>query len=462
MPVGDPYAVTLERQVPPGPFFVVRNVEWDGMRASHQGADLGSGEAGAVVRAAAAGLVVRTADHGEHGGYGTHVVLAHRLPEGVLAYSVYAHLRLGSIRVKPGRFVPAGAPLGRVGMTGRASAPHLHFEIRIARDPRERWEFADVEDPLAFIEERLPAHRADTTGVAAYLEWAEFAALLPAGARGDDALTRERWWRMLAAAARGPLLDPAASGLSLHDSLVGAGVLRREVIPGDPRLAPTWTELARDLARVRRTGVRTGPGPLRRARHELVCASQLGASTPARHASALSARAGTPSLTDAVVLLADVAGPVPEPPAPKPAAKRASAGGVAKAATPAGVAGPSPAVRGVQARPVPGQAAGRIARGARSAGSQARADSIAPAIPAGPRPAGTEARASSPDSKRSTAVRSARSAPRPDTAGAGARPPRGPSPRTRPVKAAADSLPAPPPPPAATDSGPGRSPRGYR
>jgi len=106
MPVGDPYQVYEDRPRTPGPFFIVRGVAWEGERASHQGADLGSGSAGALVRAAASGVVVSVEDHGDHGGYGTHVVLAHRLPEGMLAYTVYAHLKEYSPRVKAGQCVP--------------------------------------------------------------------------------------------------------------------------------------------------------------------------------------------------------------------------------------------------------------------------------------------------------------------------------------------------------------------
>jgi murein DD-endopeptidase MepM/ murein hydrolase activator NlpD len=410
MPVGDPYAVSLERQPAPGPFFVVRNVEWDGMRASHQGADLGSGEAGAVVRAAAAGLVVRAADQGEYGGYGTHVVLAHRLPEGVLAYSVYAHLRTGSIRVKAGRFVQAGAPLGRVGMTGRASAPHLHFEIRVGRDPGERWEFADVEDPLAFIEERLPAHRADSAGVAAYLEWGEYAALLPPGSQGDETLTREHWWRMLAVAARGPLLDPASNAAGLRDSLLGNGVLAGP--PGDARSATGWAELAHDLNRARRKGLRVGPAPFRRARHETVCGAHFGEAAPSRRTSALSGRAGTPTLTDAVLLLADLAGPVPEPTAPKAPVRAKAPGGAVVLAKGTG----RPAVTaGLAGARTPGAKAGPDSL---AAGSRARpaADPVRRAGPAKPRSDSLAARA------RATPAAAPRSAPsRPDTSGRGGR-----------------------------------------
>src|SRR5262249_59101627 len=82
MPVGDPYQVyeTDARPHAPAPFFILRGVAWEGERASHQGVDLASGSAGALVRAAAAGVVIQVADHGPARGYGTHVVLPHRLP----------------------------------------------------------------------------------------------------------------------------------------------------------------------------------------------------------------------------------------------------------------------------------------------------------------------------------------------------------------------------------------------
>ncbi len=316
MPVGDAYAVSLERPAPPGQFYVLRSVEWEGDRATHQGADLGSGKSGSIVRAAAAGVVVSIADHGPHGGYGTHVVLAHRLPEGTLAYTVYAHMRLGSIRVRPGRIVQAGTPLGRVGATGRATTPHLHFEVRMPADPEERWEFARVEDPLAFVDERLPSHRGDSSGVATYLEWAEFAALLSSGARGDDILTRDAWWRMLAAGLKGPIRDLTLPPRELRDSLVVASVLPAADAELTTGVAVEWAELASDLGRARARGMRTGNGPLRKARHRKLIEAEFGSPTPLVRLSALSARPGKPSLAEAVLLLADLAGPAPEPPKP--------------------------------------------------------------------------------------------------------------------------------------------------
>ena len=42
----------------------------------------------------------------------------------------YCHLRQGSVRVRPGDRVQAGAPLGMVGHSGKAEFPHLHFTVR--------------------------------------------------------------------------------------------------------------------------------------------------------------------------------------------------------------------------------------------------------------------------------------------------------------------------------------------
>jgi biotin carboxyl carrier protein len=44
-------------------------------------------------------------------------------------YAVYAHLQPGSLRVKVGDTVKAGAPLAKIGNTGPSLGPHLHFGL---------------------------------------------------------------------------------------------------------------------------------------------------------------------------------------------------------------------------------------------------------------------------------------------------------------------------------------------
>jgi murein DD-endopeptidase MepM/ murein hydrolase activator NlpD len=98
-------------------------------RAPHAGLDI-KAPAGQAVRAPAAGVVVLTGDFFFSGNA---VFLAHG--EGVV--SLFAHL--SKVAVKQGQVVKAGDLLGNVGMTGRATGPHLHWSLSLnnARvDPR--------------------------------------------------------------------------------------------------------------------------------------------------------------------------------------------------------------------------------------------------------------------------------------------------------------------------------------
>jgi murein DD-endopeptidase MepM/ murein hydrolase activator NlpD len=94
-----------------------------GPRASgfHSGIDFAV-PAGTPVAAAGRGCVESARWHS--GGYGNLVVIRHRM--GMRSW--YAHL--ATIDVRPGTCLVAGHRIGTVGATGRASGPHLHFELR--------------------------------------------------------------------------------------------------------------------------------------------------------------------------------------------------------------------------------------------------------------------------------------------------------------------------------------------
>ena len=50
-------------------------------------------------------------------------------------YAMYAHIKTGSIKVKPGDQVKAGQLIGSVGNTGNTNGPHLHFQVMNGPDP---------------------------------------------------------------------------------------------------------------------------------------------------------------------------------------------------------------------------------------------------------------------------------------------------------------------------------------
>lgn len=104
--------------------------------AIHTGVDMAAPE-GTAVHAAADGKVVFA---GPLIISGNTVVLEH-LP-GV--YGLYYHM--SRLEVQTGDLVTAGQEIGNVGMTGLATGPHLHWEIRVDNIPVEPTEF--LKSPL--------------------------------------------------------------------------------------------------------------------------------------------------------------------------------------------------------------------------------------------------------------------------------------------------------------------------
>jgi murein DD-endopeptidase MepM/ murein hydrolase activator NlpD len=87
----------------------------------HAGIDLPA-PAGTAVIASAAGKVTWAAPRGS---WGNLVTVDH----GRGVRTMYAHL--ATINVKVGEWLAGGTVLGRVGSTGDATGPHLHFEVRV-------------------------------------------------------------------------------------------------------------------------------------------------------------------------------------------------------------------------------------------------------------------------------------------------------------------------------------------
>ena len=99
--------------------------------ALHTGIDFRA-ETGDAVHVTAPGTVVGA---GRQGGYGLCVDVDH----GGGVVTRYGHL--SAISVALGQRVKLGDVVGQAGSTGRSTAPHLHYETRIAGEPVDpvRW-----------------------------------------------------------------------------------------------------------------------------------------------------------------------------------------------------------------------------------------------------------------------------------------------------------------------------------
>ena len=102
-----------------------RNDPFSGEGAYHTGVDI-SAPTGTPVKAAADGVVTHASFFG---GYGRLAIV----DNGNGMESYYAHL--SRFDVVAGQEVRRGETIGRVGSSGRTTAPHLHYEVRVGRAP---------------------------------------------------------------------------------------------------------------------------------------------------------------------------------------------------------------------------------------------------------------------------------------------------------------------------------------
>jgi murein DD-endopeptidase MepM/ murein hydrolase activator NlpD len=104
---------------------------FSGEGAYHTGVDI-SAPVGTPVQASGDGRVKFA---GFYGGYGRLVIVSHG--NGYETY--YAHL--SKISVTEGQELRRGEFLGNVGVSGRSTGPHLHYEVRIGNSPVNPYRF---------------------------------------------------------------------------------------------------------------------------------------------------------------------------------------------------------------------------------------------------------------------------------------------------------------------------------
>jgi murein DD-endopeptidase MepM/ murein hydrolase activator NlpD len=117
-----------------GSSFGQREDPINGEGAFHSGIDI-EAPTGTPVRAAADGEATGAS---MGAGYGRQVVLDH----GHELLTVYGHL--SAIAVEPGQHVIRGQVIGYVGQTGRATGPHLHYEVRVHNVPVNPYKYLRV------------------------------------------------------------------------------------------------------------------------------------------------------------------------------------------------------------------------------------------------------------------------------------------------------------------------------
>jgi murein DD-endopeptidase MepM/ murein hydrolase activator NlpD len=122
----------------------------NGEGAFHPGIDI-EAPYGAPVRAAADGEVT---GNNLGAGYGRQVVLSH----GHDMLTLYGHL--SALAVVPGQHVIRGQVIGYVGQTGRATGPHLHYEVRVHNVPVNPHKYLRVTyEQVAFSQPALQAKK---------------------------------------------------------------------------------------------------------------------------------------------------------------------------------------------------------------------------------------------------------------------------------------------------------------
>jgi murein DD-endopeptidase MepM/ murein hydrolase activator NlpD len=120
--------------------FGEREDPFNGEGAFHRGIDI-STTFGTPVRAPADGVITFS---GEENGYGRLIQMQHA--QGITTR--YGHL--SAFAVAEGQHVTRGQVIGYVGMSGRATGPHLHYEVWVHNTPVNPYKFLRISPTAAF------------------------------------------------------------------------------------------------------------------------------------------------------------------------------------------------------------------------------------------------------------------------------------------------------------------------
>lgn len=120
-------------------FFGYRISPFTGKRAFHEGIDIVA-PLNTPIRAPADGVITKI---GKMSGIGHFIIISHAGQ----VHGRYGHVK--KIKVKVGQKVKRGDILARIGMTGRTTGPHLHYELRIQDT---------LVDPITFLFEIPRTH----------------------------------------------------------------------------------------------------------------------------------------------------------------------------------------------------------------------------------------------------------------------------------------------------------------
>lgn len=129
----------------------------------HSGVDI-KARWGDPVGASQAGIVQFA---GWYHGYGNMIIVAH----GGGLTTHYAHL--SSFDVDVGASVERGTIIGRAGSTGRATSPHLHYELRLDGNPLSPFQPLALDPSSEYFKQKRPAvhaGRTDSTSLIAPLQ----------------------------------------------------------------------------------------------------------------------------------------------------------------------------------------------------------------------------------------------------------------------------------------------------